>query len=291
MRGYAAYACLIAFAAGSCGGSEPTVESVDPSVIASNTLVPLTISGSGFLGQLSGQIDDNRPLTIDDTWQVQIGGLPSTQVMVVDEHTLTATSPALEEGIFDVTVAGPDGRMATRANALTASPSAGLPDGGELDGSAGDSSMATDLAGADLSPSCAPPIIPTTVGPGPNLSITLSKVKINGGSNFAQVTAGAMFTLTANYSIKDTGGKIDQIIIGYNPPNAPLACLFNAVVPASGSSGTATLSLTAPTTPGTYTLRFHYGQAIDCSATNRTAWWSVNGAPTAAEDFAALCVQ
>jgi hypothetical protein len=96
-----------------------------------------------------------------------------------------------------------------------------------------------------------------------------------------------MFNVSANYSITDSGGNpIDQIIIGI-APNDPQACLFDAVVHNATLTGNATVSLTAPTTPGTYTLRFHYGQARSCDP---SGWWAINGAPTSAEDFAAICV-
>lgn len=138
----------------------------------------------------------------------------------------------------------------------------------------------------DLS-TCSPPSLKPTVGPGPNLAITLSNVKINGVGNFAHVGAGAMFNVSANYSISDSGGNpIDQIIIGIAPSD-PQACLFDAVVHNTTITGNATVALTAPTTPGTYTLRYHYGQARSCDP---SGWWAINGAPTSAEDFAAICV-
>lgn len=141
-------------------------------------------------------------------------------------------------------------------------------------------------APADLAPMCNPPNIGSTVGPGPNLAITLSRVKINNGSNFAHVAPGATFSVRADYSITDDpGGNIDQILVGIGVPSTPLDCLFDATVSGT-SNGTNTLTLTAPTTPGTYTLRFHYGQDVSC----KLSWWTVNGAPNANADFAAFCV-
>ncbi len=134
---------------------------------------------------------------------------------------------------------------------------------------------------------CNPPSLNSTVGPGPNLAITLSNVKIDGGGNFAHVAAGAPFTVSADYSITDSGGNnIDQIIVGIAPSD-PQDCLFNGNVHNQTRTGNGTANLTAPTTPGTYTLRFHYGQATACDP---TGWWAINGAPTSAEDFAAICV-
>lgn len=139
---------------------------------------------------------------------------------------------------------------------------------------------------SDLS-SCNPPPLKPTVGPGPNLAITLSNVQVNGGGSFAHVAAGATFTVSADYSITDSGGNnIDQIIVGLAPSD-PQACLFDGNVHNQTRSGNGTATLTAPTTPGTYTLRFHYGQARSCDP---SGWWAINGAPTSAQDFAAICV-
>jgi hypothetical protein len=165
------------------------------------------------------------------------------------------------------------------------------PDGAVPDGATPD--LAMDLAAPadlaqppDLLPMCLMPTIASTVGPGPNLSITLSKVKLNGSGKFAHIAPGATFSLTADYSLSDNGNNVDQILIGVAPNNTALACLFNATVSGGGASGTATVMLTAPTQPGSYTLRFHYGQAISCDL----SWWTVNGAPSSAEDFASFCV-
>jgi hypothetical protein len=144
-----------------------------------------------------------------------------------------------------------------------------------------------DLAVApDLAPACIPPSIGSTVGPGPNLAITLKNVKLNNGSNFTHVAAGATFTVKADYSLTDGGNNVDQILIGIGVPSTALACLFDATVTGGGAHGNATVTLTAPTTPGTYTLRFHYGQDYSCNL----SWWTVNGAPTSDTDFAAFCV-
>jgi hypothetical protein len=145
-----------------------------------------------------------------------------------------------------------------------------------------------DLAVArpDLATACSPPSIGSTVGPGPNLAITLKNVKLNNGSNFTHLAAGATFTVKADYALTDGGNNIDQILVGIGVPSTALACLFDATVSGGGANGTSTVTLTAPTTPGTYTLRFHYGQDYSCNL----SWWTVNGAPTAATDFAAFCV-
>ncbi len=142
------------------------------------------------------------------------------------------------------------------------------------------------LVSPDLMPTCTLPSIPGTVGPGPNLAITLSNVHVAGGGNTAHVLPGVSFKLKADYSLSDNGNNVDQILIGFAPPNSPAACLFDGTVHGGGASGTATVNLSAPTAPGLYTLRFHYGQASSCDF----GWWTINGAPTSGEDFAAICV-
>jgi hypothetical protein len=146
--------------------------------------------------------------------------------------------------------------------------------------------LATTPPPADLA-ACNPPSIAATVGPGPNLAITLSNVKVDGGGNFAHVAAGATFTVSADYAITDSGGNnIDQILVGI-APESPQDCLFDATVHNRTRTGNGTATLTAPTTPGTYVLRFHYGQADGCDP---SGWWNINGAPTAGQNFAAICV-
>jgi hypothetical protein len=156
-----------------------------------------------------------------------------------------------------------------------------------LSSSVPDLAMPRDLTiPRDLS-MCDPPSIGATVGPGPNLAIKLSNVKVNGGGHVAHVAAGATFTVTADYSISDSGGNNrDQIVVGL-APSSPQDCLFDANVHNETRTGNGSATLTAPATPGTYTLRFHYGQAFSCDP---SGWWAVNGAPTSAQDFAAICV-
>ena len=151
-----------------------------------------------------------------------------------------------------------------------------------------DFAAAVDLAlPPDLLPACSLPTIAATVGPEPHLAITLSGVKIDGGPNVANVAAGATFKVSADYSITDkgAGNPIDQIILGF-APNDPRGCLTDSIVH-NTVTGHSSLLVTAPTAPGLYTLRFHYGQARSCDL----GWWGINGAPTAAQDFAAICVQ
>lgn len=283
---------ILALALAACSSGEVVVEEVTPDPIAARTAATVTVHGAGYVNSLRGSVD-NQPFLLLNDWTVTVGAIAATLVTRVDEGTLSVELPPLDEGSYDVMVRRPDGKSGTLPDGLrVAGDDLGMPgDLGSTDQSVGDAGP-PDLLLADLSnptdmpPLCNPPSLPSAVGPGPNLGITLSGVKLNGVNNFAHVAAGGKFSVTANYKINDTGGNIDQIIIGIAPSN-PQKCLFNAVVPAGGSMGTATvMDLVAPTQPGTYTLRFHYGQDTSCNL----SWWTINGAPTSAEDFAAICV-
>jgi hypothetical protein len=133
---------------------------------------------------------------------------------------------------------------------------------------------------------CHPPTLPATASAG-ELSIKLSGAQINGGSNFAHVAPSGQFTFSANFYLADPTCPScdDQIIVGF-APSSPLDCLYDGS-PANGVSGSGSVMLNAPSTPGTYVIRFHYGQAIGCDLT----WWNINSMPpTSAQNIAAICV-
>jgi len=125
--------------------------------------------------------------------------------------------------------------------------------------------------------------VKSTVSITDGFSYQLSNVSLNGsGGPSATVAAGQSFSLALNYFIKDTNcpGCIDQIIVGYvssDPSVTPqaLTCIYNGSPGSWGVSGTSTLSLQAPTRPGTYTLRVSHGQDYFCNL----GWWTMHGTP------------
>lgn len=102
-----------------------------------------------------------------------------------------------------------------------------------------------------------PPTIPGTVGP--YTEITLSNARINGGTNFGTVSAGASFEVKFDWSLffTECDGCAAQGIVGIGGILGS-KCFYNM-----GDNGnnmqwqdTATMQFTAPAQPGTYVLRF-----------------------------------
>jgi uncharacterized protein YjdB len=123
------------------------------------------------------------------------------------------------------------------------------------------------------------------LSPSPSYGVTISNVRVNGGGDTVTVEPGAALNVTLSYSIVDTAcpGCIDQIQVGFSS-GKPFTCVYNGVPGASGKSGTASFTTTAPSTPGTYYLAFDRSQAYSCPAN----WW--NGVPPAQRYFAQIGV-
>jgi CSLREA domain-containing protein len=105
--------------------------------------------------------------------------------------------------------------------------------------------------------------------------VTISNVKINGGSNTEFVSPGSTFSLSMDYSIVDTAcpGCIDQIEIGYSTSD-PFTCIYDDVPGPVGESGSATINVTAPSTPGVYYLGFDRAQHYSCAQALAVGWWN-----------------
>ena len=116
--------------------------------------------------------------------------------------------------------------------------------------------------------------------------ITISNVKLNGGSNVLTLPGGGTFTLDHDYVIANPAscpGCIDQIEIGF-AGGAYQACTYNGIPPVGGGvpvtggvAGHGATVLTAPTTPGTYYLAFDYAQTFFCH--QYPQWWSGSPGP------------
>jgi hypothetical protein len=70
---------------------------------------------------------------------------------------------------------------------------------------------------------------------------------------------------------------------------APTHCIYSGVPGADGASGSATASVTAPTTPGVYYLAFDRAQHFSCEQALAAGWWS--GPPDSTRYFATLHVE
>ncbi len=108
--------------------------------------------------------------------------------------------------------------------------------------------------------------------------VTISNVRINDGSSTAFVTPGSTFSVSLDYSITDAEcpGCIDEIEIGFSTGN-PFTCIYTGIPGAAGASGSATIEVTTPSTPGVYFLAFDRAQHYSCGQALEVGWW--NGAP------------
>jgi hypothetical protein len=221
--------------------------------------------GSGG-GPSSGSCANNQIMTA----QVLGGG---TWVREVGAQCSTATRLKNATGGFDSTLSplGMDGTVSTTA----------CPAGYAITGLYGRAGSWVDQLGFKCKKlNDVKSTVSINVG-GP--SYQLSNVSINGSVGpSTTLAAGQNFQLALNYFIKDPScpGCIDQILVGYvssDPSVAPqaLACVYNGVPGSTGVSGSNTLSLQAPTQPGTYTLRVAFSQEYSCNL----GFWSRNGTP------------
>jgi hypothetical protein len=126
-----------------------------------------------------------------------------------------------------------------------------------------------------------------------NENVTLSNITVAGTGQRVVANPGQVLAVSATYSIVDCQcpGCIDQIEIGLIP-GGKHGCLYNGN-PGGAScntptSATAMRNVTAPTTPGTYSLRFNRGNDSSCQGNG--VWWA-NVPPAVGNTFAILCVR
>lgn len=81
-------------------------------------------------------------------------------------------------------------------------------------------------------------------------------------------------------------GSINQIILGIDGQDRAQACIYNGRIRGQGN---ADFTLTAPSEPGTYFVRFRYAQAFNCR--DALAWWTVDGAPPERANIGAIVVR
>ena len=158
-----------------------------------------------------------------------------------------------------------------------------------------DATVAPPDAAADAPPSTWPcgtqPPAPTgdVMWGGATTNTTASAITI-GTNRLVVVAPGGTFSMGFTFAIHDTACTVacrDQIEYGF-VAGTRQGCVFDAVVPkATGTTGQAQATVTAPTTPGVYDLRVDLGQNTSCGTT--TAWWA-NVTPPAAQTLAKVCV-
>jgi hypothetical protein len=138
-----------------------------------------------------------------------------------------------------------------------------------------------------------PPTVPATVSTGNGVTASISSVAIAGGGNVVTAAPGAALTYSLAWTLRDENalcpGCTDQIEVGIVDGNRH-ACVYDANPPQNQTqSGTANIDMTAPTTPGLYTLRFKIAQDFSCNAFGRNGWWL--GPPDSDATFGAICVR
>ena len=120
---------------------------------------------------------------------------------------------------------------------------------------------------------------------------TLSGASLGAGKHRV-VAPGATVTVSASYSVLDCicTGCIDQIQVGLVPGTLK-KCIYDGNPPCgSSTTGASNVTLTAPTTPGVYDVRFRIGQDYSCNGNDgtHTGWWV--SAPAASTTVAKICV-
>ncbi len=142
------------------------------------------------------------------------------------------------------------------------------------------------IAATEVGAAPAQYVIPTSPG---FAGVTISNVRINEGSNIAFISPGSTFSVSMDYSIVDPGcpGCIDEIEIGFSTGN-PFTCIYTGIPGVEGKTGSATIEVTAPSTPGVYFLGFDRAQHFSCGQALEVGWW--NGAPDSSRYIANVIV-
>lgn len=120
MRKVLVWAGLIVL--GSCAERLPRpleIERVEPDAVSAGAPATLRLVGS-FEIDVHVNFDDRGGSSFDTTFAVAVGLVPATSVVWIDHTTLEVKFDAAPGiGVYDVTVAAPDGRTATASAAVT----------------------------------------------------------------------------------------------------------------------------------------------------------------------------
>lgn len=99
--------------------------------------------------------------------------------------------------------------------------------------------------------------------------IKVGPVSGNGVNSGTHVAPGGTTTLTANFQFSPfpgCPGCIGQVVVGIVGQANAQGCLFNGGLGSGGVTGTGTVTLTAPTTPGIYFVGVRDALQVDCNA-------------------------
>ena len=136
------------------------------------------------------------------------------------------------------------------------------------------------------------PTISNVVMTGNDVWGAISNVSIGGAGNTAIAQPGMQLSYSITWSLRDSDFLCmncrDQIEVGI-VAGSRQRCVYDNDPPQNQmQSGTATIMMTAPTTPGVYSLRFQLARDFSCDAFGRTGWWI--GEPSADKTFGVICV-
>jgi len=93
-----------------------------------------------------------------------------------------------------------------------------------------------------------------------------TNIKIDGWKVLPPVQPGATLSVTFDFSQDQFPGCpdcIDQIQVGFIEQN-PVGCVYNGIPNPSPAVGSASFTVTAPMTPGTYVLAAHRSLEFSC---------------------------
>lgn len=136
------------------------------------------------------------------------------------------------------------------------------------------------------------PAIAPMVATGTDVWGQIADVSIAGGGNTAVVQPGAQLSYTLTWSLRDSDfictSCQDQIEVGL-VPGGRQRCVYDDNPPQNQTlTGSTTVTMTAPSAPGVYALRFQLARDFSCNAFGRTGWWI--GEPGNDRTFGILCV-
>ena len=136
------------------------------------------------------------------------------------------------------------------------------------------------------------PTISSVVMTGNDVWGAISNVSIGGAGNTAIAQPGMQLSYSLTWSLRDSDFLCmncrDQIEVGI-VAGSRQRCVYDNDPPQNQmQSGSATITMTAPTTPGVYSLRFQLARDFGCEAFGRTGWWI--GEPAADKTFGVICV-
>lgn len=121
----------------------------------------------------------------------------------------------------------------------------------------------------------------------------INSVDLNSsGLPAVNVAPGATVDLNAAFDITHFSGCpssscVNQIIVGLGANTlgvggeSPKGCIYSGVPSMNGTSGSGSISFTAPTAPGIYPIRFRTAGAYSCDLN----WWTIDFTPSTPENI------